>query len=102
MIVLNLITDTILKEKNRIEFMLNEYYEMLDKLPKGSLLERKRNNQVYYYLKYREDKKVVSKYIGKNADEILSLLEKRKHTEAMIASLENELSIAQKALEGIL
>lgn len=98
---LNLITDTILKEKNRIEYMLNHYYEILKILPKGSVLKRKINNQVYYYLKYREDKKVVSKYVGKSVDNILPLIEKRKHTEEMIKLLENELRIANKALEGI-
>lgn len=101
MIRVNLITDTIQKEKIRIEYMLKQYNKILASLPKGSILERKKNGQVYYYLKYRENKKVVSKYIGKNTDAILPLLEKRKHTEAMIKSLENELRIAEKALEGI-
>lgn len=98
---MNLITDTIQKEKSRIEYMLKQYNEILARLPKGSILERNLNNQTYYYLKYREGKKVVSKYIGKSKDTVLPLLEKRKHTEAMIRSLENELRIAEKALEGI-
>ena len=95
-----MIIDTILKEKTRIEYMLGRYRKIIEELPKGSLSESDKNGQKYYYLKYREGKKVISKYIGKNAGNIPSLIEKRKHTEAMIKSLENELRIAEKALEG--
>ena len=97
---MNMIIDTILKEKIRIEYMLKRYCDMLEELPKGSLSESNKNGQKYYYLKYREGKKVVSKYLGKDAGNIPSLIEKRKHTETMIKSLENELKIANKALEG--
>ena len=44
--------------------------------------------------------KTISKYLGKDAGDIPKLIEKRKHTEAMIKSLEDELRIAEKALEG--
>lgn len=95
-----MIIDIILKEKARIEYMLERYYEIKDDLPKGSLSESNINGKKYYYLKYRDGKKVVTKYLGKDADEMAALIEKRKHTEAMIKSLENELKIAKKALEG--
>lgn len=95
-----MIIDTIIKEKTRIEYMLNRYYKIIEELPKGSLSETNKNGQKYYYLKYREGKKVVTKYLGKNAGEVPALIEKRKHTEAMIKSLKNELKIADKALEG--
>lgn len=97
---MNLIIDTILKEKTRIEYMLERYRKIIDELPKGTLSESNKNGQKYYYLKYREGKKVVTKYLGKDAGEMPALIEKRKHTEAMIKSLENELRIAEKALEG--
>ncbi len=95
-----MIIDTILKEKNRIEYMLERYRKIIDELPKGSLSESNKNGQKYYYLKYRDGKRVVSKYLGKEPGDMLALIEKRKHTEAMIKSLENELRIANKALEG--
>ena len=95
-----MIIDTILKEKNRIEYMLERYRKIIDELPKGSLSESNKNGQKYYYIKYREGKKVITKYIGKDAGEMPALIEKRKHTEAMIKSLEEELRIANKALEG--
>ena len=97
---MNLIIDTIQKEKTRIEYMLERYRKIMDELPKGSMSESNKNGQKYYYLKYREGKKVVTKYLGKDAGDMPALIEKRKHTEAMIKSLENELRIAKKALEG--
>lgn len=97
---MNLIIDTIIKEKIRIEYMLEHYRNIINDLPKGSLSEVNKNGQKYYYLKYREGKKVITKYLGKDMGDMPSLIEKRKHTEAMIKSLENELRIAEKALEG--
>ena len=97
---MNLIIDTIIKEKTRIEYMLERYRKIIEELPKGTLSESKKNGQKYYYIKYREGKKVITKYIGKDAGEMPALIEKRKHTEAMIKSLEEELKIANKALEG--
>lgn len=97
---MNLIIDTIQKEKTRIEYMLKRYRRINEELPKGSLSESNKNGQKYYYLKYREGKKVVSKYLGKDAGDMPKLIEKRKHIEAMIKSLEDELRIAEKALEG--
>ena len=97
---MNLIIDTIQKEKARIEYMLKRYRKIIEELPKGSLSESDKNGQKYYYLKYREGKKVVSKYLGKDAGNMPALIEKRKHTEAMIKLLEDELKIAEKALEG--
>ena len=95
-----MIIDTILKEKTRIEYMLERYRKIINELPKGTLSESNKNGQKYYYVKYRDGKKVVTKYLGKEAGNMPALIEKRKHTEAMIKSLENELKIAEKALEG--
>lgn len=97
---MSMIIDTIKKEKSRIEYMLERYYRIMEELPKGSLSETNKNGQKYYYLKYREGNKVITKYLGKNAENIAKLIEKRKHTEAMIKLLKNELKIAEKALEG--
>lgn len=98
---MNLIIGTILKEKKRIEYQLEEYRKNIKDLPKGTLSVRNgRNGQVYYYLKYRDARKVISKYVGKEVGDLPEKIEKRKHIEAMIKLLEEELKIANKALEG--
>ena len=98
--MMNMILTTIFQEKKRIEYMLTKYKEEVDRLPKGSLFEKAVGERVYYYLKYRDGKRVVSQYISKSQiDEIRQQLEKRKHIEAMIKSLQEELAIANKVLE---
>lgn len=98
---MNMILSTITKEKARIEYMLAKYRADYDSLPKGSISEKRVGEKTYYYLKYRSGKKVVSQYINKSdIDEVREQIEKRKHIEAMIKSLQEELSIANRVLEG--
>lgn len=98
---LNLIITTILQEKERIDRMLKKYQEELEKLPKGTLSEKKAGQSTYFYLKYRDGKKVISQYIPKkDVDDVRKQVEKRRHIETMIRSLQEESAIAEQALEG--
>ena len=98
---LNLILRTILQEKERIDRMLAKYQEELGTLPKGTISEKKVKQSTYYYLKYREGKKVISRYIPqKDVEAFREQVEKRRHIETMIRSLQEERAIAEKALEG--
>ena len=98
---MNMILTTIAQEKKRIEYMIARYQEEQDRLPKGSLSEKTVGDRIYYYLKYRDGKKVISQYISKSRiDEIREQIEKRKHIEGMIKSLQEELAIANKVLEA--
>lgn len=100
---MNLILHTVIQEKERIEYMLKRYQRELDDLPKGTIYEKVVGNKVYYYLKYRNGKKVVSKYIRKKEIEaVRGLVEKRRHIEAMVKSLNDEKAIAEKVLEEII
>ena len=95
-----MILTTIVQEKKRIEYMLAKYQEEYSQLPKGSLSEKKTGGKSYYYLKYRDGKKVVSEYINKSRiDEVRIQLEKRRHIEVMMKSLQEELAIANRVLE---
>lgn len=98
---MNLLLHTVMQERQRIENMLVQYETELSQLPKGTISEKNRGGKTYYYLKYRDGKKVVSKYIGRQEiDEVRERVEKRKHIEAMIRSLQEEKMIADKVLEG--
>ena len=101
MIKLNLILSTILQERERIDRMLAKYREELETLPKGTISEKKAGQSTYFYLKYREGKRVISKYIPqKDVETVREQVEKRRHIETMIRSLQEERAIAEKALEG--
>ena len=98
---MNLLINTVMQEKQRIVFRIEKYEETLRDLPKGSLSSRLIGNRTYYYLKYRKDGKVISKYIPYDlVGEIRSGIEKRKHTESMLSSLKQEKELADKILGG--
>lgn len=97
---MNMILSTISKEKLRIECMLTKYRRKYECLPKGTISEKQVGLKTYYYLKYRDGKKVVSKYISPSEiHELKEQIEKRRHVETMIKSLEKELAIANQVLE---
>ena len=97
---MNMILSMVLQEKQRIDYMLARYQETISELPKGTISEKLINGNTYY-LKYRDGKKVISKYVGKdNIQEVKEQIEKRRHIEAMIKSLTEEQRLATKILEG--
>lgn len=94
-----MILHTVKQEKQRIEYMLEKYQKELSALPKGTISKKTVSGKTYYYLKYRNGKKVVSQYISKKEIEnVRSLVEKRLHIEAMVKSLQEEKAIADKVL----
>lgn len=98
---MSLILSTIEQEKRRIEFMLTRYREELSVLPKGTIAEKQTKSGTYFYLKYRDGAKVISRYLRHgDVDGVRQQLEKRKHVEAMIKSLQAEYTVAMRALEG--
>ncbi len=98
---MNLIINTILQEKQRIDYLLEKYQALLAVLPKGTISEKPVNGNIYYYLKYRDGKKVVSKYISKkDIEDLRQQIEKRHHVETMIKSLQDEQRLAARVLEG--
>ena len=77
------ILNGILKEElERLKNLKKHYVQEMSKLPKGSLIRKKINGNIYYYLNYRDGKKNVFKYVGKlNKDEVIDLkskIEKRR------------------------
>lgn len=79
--------------------MLDEYERRLVTLPKGTLTETKSGNKVYYYLKYRNGKRVVSQYIpSDDLAKVAGAISERRHIEKMVKSLKEELRFANKAL----
>ena len=98
---MNLLLRTIIQERQRIENMLAEYKTELSLLPKGIISEKNTGGKTYYYLKYRDGKKVISKYIRReDVDAVREQIKRRKHIEEVIRSLREEKKIADEILEG--
>ncbi len=99
---MNLILYTVKQEKQRIEYMLLKYQNELSSLPRGTISEKTVGDKTYYYLKYRDGKKVISQYVSKKKIEnVRILVEKRRHIEVMVKSLQQEKAIADKVLGGM-
>lgn len=94
----------LLKEQKRNSDMIEIYKKEIESLPKGNLSAKNIRNNEYYYLKYREGKRIVTDYIGKNADAISFLrkqIQKRKHCEGMLIALFKEQKAILRMLEGL-
>lgn len=99
---MSLLADMITQEKSRIEKMIDSYSKELESLPKGVLVKKNIGKNSYFYLQYRDGKKTVSTYIGKDEATIEVLqaqIKKRKHTEEMLKMLWAEHALAMK-MEG--
>ena len=90
---MSIVSNLISKESVRNQNMITEYEKQLVDLPKGSIKSKTIGKNVYYYLYYREGKKVISKYLGKDEESInviKELLIKRNHIELMLKQLKQE------------
>ncbi len=92
-------------ELKRCQEMLDGLEKSACELPKGVISERKKRykNKVYsyYYLKYREGEKVISKHISnKEVQEILKRLELRKKYEKEMQSYKKKIAYLNKILRA--
>lgn len=94
----------IFREEARNEKMIIEYTKELEKLPRGKITPKTVNGKTYYYLYYRDGKKVVSKYIGKDEGSLTSIREgltRRSQIEEIMKKLKEEKAQIKK-LEAML
>jgi hypothetical protein len=92
-------------ELNRCQEMLNSLEKSISKLPKGVINERKKRYKdkvySYYYLKYREGKKVINEHISNNhIQELLKELELRKKYEKEIESYKSKITYLSKIMRA--
>jgi len=103
-----MILDLITSESQKNLILKEKVQNRISKLPKGTLKERKVNDKTYYYLAFRENSKVVNKYIGTDlvkVKKLSMLLEERKSFERQLKQLQedwkiyNKLGIKENSLE---
>ena len=95
----------VLKEElSNSKRLLKNYDLELKKLPKGSLVKKKIQRQDYYYLAYRDGKKVVFEYKGKlNKDQIYQMEDakkKRLQYKNLMKDIKSQIRFLEKALPG--
>jgi len=92
-------------ELERCQEMLDSLEKSVSALPKGSISQRKKRykNKVYsyYYLKYREGEKVISKHLpNREVQEILKKLALRKKTKKEMRSYEKKIAYLNNILRA--
>ena len=101
---MTIIANLLNKEYIRNHNMIEEYLKELAILPRGSIKAKNVGNKTYYYLNYRDGKKVISKYVGKSIESLKQIkeqLERRSQIESMLRKLKEEQSQIKK-MEALL
>ena len=70
----------------------------LENLPRGSVKEREISGKKYYYLQYRDGKRVVHKYLGKNKpDGLINQIKERKVLQDELEKVKEALKIIKRS-----
>ena len=82
---MSIVKNILIEELERQQQIEVDYIKKLENLPKGSVQIRVRGGQTYYYLHFRDGKKVVSRYIKmEDLPELRHQISKRREIEKMI------------------
>ena len=98
----SIIYGSLIDEYERINRMISISKNQIDSLQKGSyqILERKSNK--YLYVKYKENGKIISKYIGPanspHSFEVINEIDNRRKHESIIKKLKEEKKWIEKSL----
>ena len=101
---MTIVTTLLVKERMRNQNMMDACQTELSILPKGSIRAKTTSSGTYYYLNYRSDKRVISKYIGKDkaaVEAIKEQLARRVQIEFILKQLRQEQQQIKK-LEALL
>lgn len=96
---MKMILDLLVAESQKNLLLQRELKNKINVLPKGTVKERRVKDKTYYYLAYRENGKVVNKYIGDDpleAEKLSKLVEERKAYEKQLKELQKDWKIYNK------
>lgn len=94
-----MILDVLIAESQKNLLLQREVKNKITALPKGTVKERRVKGKKYYYLAYRENGKVVNKYIGDDsleAEKKSKLVVERKAYESQLKELQKDWKIYSK------
>ena len=94
-----MILDLLITESKKNLQLQKELKNKINELPKGTVKERRVKDKTYYYLAYREDGKVINKYIRdekQEAEKLSKLVKERKACENQLKELQKDWKIYAK------
>jgi len=89
------------ERKGLLDKEIEKISEEIKKLPNGHLEEKVIKGNKYYYLRYWEDGKLKSKYLGKNPQNIIEKLQKASELKSRLSILKQENEKIVRILEKI-
>lgn len=96
---MKVILDLLVAESQKNLLLKRELKNNISRLPRGIVKERRVKGKTYYYLAYRENRKVINKYIGDDslkAKKLSKLVEERKAFENQLKQLQKDWKIYNK------
>ena len=96
---MKVILDLLVAESQKNLLLKRELKNKISRLPRGIIKERRVKDKTYYYLAYRENRKVINKYIGVDslkAKKLSKLVEERKAFENQLKQLQKDWKIYNK------
>ncbi|MHB8280202.1 MAG: hypothetical protein ACYDIA_21500 [Candidatus Humimicrobiaceae bacterium] len=96
---MKVILDVLVAESQKNLLLKRELKNNISRLPRGIVKERRVKDKTYYYLAYRENRKVINKYIGDDslkAKKLSKLVEERKAFENQLKQLQKDWKIYNK------
>ena len=70
----------------------------LSQLPKGSIKERNIHNGIYYYIQFRQDNKVIQKYLGKEKPkDLIAQIKERNKLKMELKKVNEALKIIKRS-----
>ena len=92
------------EEQKRLKALSRKYSSEITSLPRGCVSIKKRRDQDYLYLAYRQGSKVNFKYIGRisseNSNAVLKRIELRKKYENKLQRVKKNLKEIEKVISG--
>ncbi len=100
---MSIISDILKDEYERLQLLEKRYAEQLKTFPKGAPSKRQRSGRYYLYLVFRENKKVVTQYVGKvdsdRARAVMQQVSKRKEIEKKLRRVRQDLKDIERTLK---
>lgn len=90
------------EELERSQRLLAGYKKSLGNLPKGAPISKKVGDKIFWYLEYRDNGKIVFKYLGKldphEVEKLKKAKEERQKLQKMTKEMKKQVAFLQRAL----
>ena len=100
---MEMLNDILKEELERLRQLEKIYKEEIARLPRGSLVKKNINGNIYYYMNYRDNGKGIFKYIGKMNEEELrnkqAQIDERRKLKKLLRKVRKDIEKLEKMID---